>query len=198
MLPTSLQQSTKRMLGKLAGTIIALCLVSLITACASKPAQRSGPTSSNTPTTSSSGRTDSPSPPNTGSRPAASGSKNTPIPDQPIDIAGNCSQKEEDGFREEATVSIQANEVKQLSWRLWVGKRGSCQFDGNDFVQTQKRPSIELKAKDGSACKLLIWQATDRVTLAHANCQARCTPGIYDDAWPVMFHPKNGSCAKLG
>ncbi len=198
MHPTSLQQSTARTPVKLAAVIIALCLVGLITACASKPAQRGAPTTSNTPTTSNSGRSDTSSAPTSGSRASAGGSKNTPIADQAIDIAGSCSQKEEDGFREEATVSIQANEVKQLSWRLWVGKRGSCQFDGNDFVQTQKRPSIEMKAKDGSACKLLIWQAPDRVTLAHANCQARCTPGIYDDAWPVMFHPKNGSCAKLG
>ena len=125
-------------------------------------------------------------------------SRNAPIADKPINVAGQCSQTEEDGFREQAKLDIQANEVKALDWKLWVGKRGSCSFDGAEFSQTQRRPHIEMLAKDGSQCKLMIWQTPERVTLAHANCQKRCTPGIYDDAWPVMFHPKTGVCARLG
>lgn len=124
--------------------------------------------------------------------------RNTPIADKPINVAGQCSQTEDDGFREQAKLDVQANEVKSLDWKLWVGKRGSCSFDGAEFSQTQRRPHIEMLAKDGSQCKLMIWQTPERVTLAHANCQKRCTPGIYDDAWPVMFHPKTGVCARLG
>lgn len=125
-------------------------------------------------------------------------SRNTPIADKPINIAGQCSQTEEDGFREQAKLDVQGNEVKALDWKMWIGKRGSCSFDGSEFTQTQSRPHIELLAKDGSQCKLMIWQSPDRVTLAHANCQKRCSPGVYDDAWPVMFHPKTGVCARIG
>lgn len=124
--------------------------------------------------------------------------RNTPIADKPINIAGQCSQLEEDGFREQAKLDVQGNEVKALDWKMWIGKRGSCSFDGTEFSQTQRRPHIELIAKDGSQCKLMIWQTPERVTLAHANCQNRCSPGVYDDAWPVMFHPKTGVCARVG
>jgi hypothetical protein len=34
------------------------------------------------------------------------------------------------------------------------------------------------------------------VTLAHAGCEKFCNGGIYDKAWPVMFEPSGGGCAK--
>jgi hypothetical protein len=33
--------------------------------------------------------------------------------------------------------------------------------------------------------------------MAHAGCQRRCSAGIYEQAWPVMFDPRTGTCAKL-
>ncbi len=120
----------------------------------------------------------------------------TPIADRDIDLAGDCRRTEEDGFREDAQLRVSDNNVQQLSWKLWVGKRGSCSFDLAEFRQTRRKPHIELAARDGSACKLLVWQDPRRVTLAHANCQSRCTPGIYEEAWPVMFEPGTGTCAR--
>jgi hypothetical protein len=155
---------------------ILLCVLGLLSACVSRPAVEPMHAQGNS---TAAGRT-------------------TPIPDRPIHLAGNCAQTEEDGFREQAVLDVRDNTVHKLSWKIWVGKRGTCQFEGTDFVQVQKRPSVEMRAKDGSSCKLLIWQTPQRVTLAHAGCEARCTAGIYDDAWPVMFHPNNGSCARLG
>lgn len=120
----------------------------------------------------------------------------TPIAARDIDLAGDCRRTEEDGFREDAQLRVSDNTVQQLSWKLWVGKRGSCSFDLADFRQTRRTPHIELASRDGSACKLLIWQDPRRVTLAHANCERRCTPGIYEEAWPVMFEPGTGECAR--
>ena len=180
---------TNRGLVLFAGTLLSAYLIG----CASKA-----------PPPSQTGAKPSASPPVVvGAKPAeraqnAPTNRNTPIADKAINVAGQCSQTEADGFREQANLDVQANEVKALDWKLWVGKRGSCSFDGAEFSQTQRRPHIELLAKDGSQCKLMIWQTPERVTLAHANCQKRCTPGIYDDAWPVMFHPKTGVCARLG
>jgi hypothetical protein len=155
------------------------------------------------PTTNPSSTSSSPNtlPPSAGGASTARGASSNslpPIADKIITLAGNCSQSEEDGFREQATLSVDKNEVRSLNWQLWVGKRGSCKFDFNDFTQTKRSPNIEMVAKDGSQCRLLIWQTPDRVTLAHNGCQKRCTAGIYDDAWPVMFNPQTGSCAKLG
>ena len=118
-----------------------------------------------------------------------------PIADRPIDLAGRCAQTEEDGFREDATLRVRDSRVESLAWQLWVGRRGSCRFELDEFRQVRSRPSIELVARDGSACKLMVWQDPRRVTLAHAGCEARCTPGVYEEAWPVMFEPRTGGCA---
>ncbi len=118
-----------------------------------------------------------------------------PIADRGIDINGYCSQTEEDGFREQATLTVADNNVNALQWQLWVGRRGSCRFDLSTFQQTKRRPSIELRERN-SNCTLMVWQDPRRVTLAHVNCEAHCTPGIYEQAWPVMFDPKTGQCAR--
>lgn len=120
----------------------------------------------------------------------------TPIADRPIDLAGRCAQLEEDGYREDATLRIDDNVVRALSWQLWVGRRGACRFELAEFRQTRRRPHVELQSLDGSGCKLMVWQEPRHVTLAHAGCQSRCTPGIYDEAWPVLFDPRTGQCAR--
>lgn len=120
----------------------------------------------------------------------------TPIADRPIDIEGRCAQTEEDGFRENALLSVRDGQVLALSWQLQVGRRGSCSFEQADFRQTQRRPHIVLLARDGSGCQLMIWQDPRRITLAHAGCANHCTPGVYEQAWPVMFDPGSGRCAR--
>jgi hypothetical protein len=120
--------------------------------------------------------------------------RRTPIPDRPIDLSGRCAQTEADGFREEARLLVRANRVEELSWQIWVGQRGSCRFELPEFRQVRSRPSIELAAVDGSACKLMVWQDPRRITLAHAGCEARCSGGVHEEAWPVMFEPRTGGC----
>ena len=128
---------------------------------------------------------------------AGCASRPTPIAYHPITIDAHCAQREEDGFREQASLTVDDNRVRALDWQLWVGQRGSCRFALADFRQTREKPQVELLAKDGSRCKLFVWQQPGRVTLAHADCEARCTAGIYDEAWPVSFDPSSGRCATL-
>ena len=118
-----------------------------------------------------------------------------PIPDQAIDLTAHCKQTEEDGFREDATLRITNNVVDVLSWRLWVGRRGTCHFELPDFRQTRTHPVIELRTRDGGACRLMVWQERGRVTLAHVDCEGRCTPGIQESAWPVSFDTASGTCS---
>ncbi len=120
-----------------------------------------------------------------------------PIADHKIDLAGSCTQTEEDGYREQATLTVRDNQVHSMAWQLWVGKKGTCRFDFADFAQTKTRPSIELIARNGNGCKLVIYQDPRRVTLGFAECQKYCTGSIYDEAYPVMFDPKTGGCANL-
>ena len=124
-------------------------------------------------------------------------SKPTPIAYRPITIDARCAQREEDGFREDARLVVDGNRVRALDWRLWVGQRGTCAFRLADFRQTRERPQVELLAEDGSGCRLFVWQEPRRVTLAHNGCEARCTPGVHDEAWPVSFDPSSGGCAVI-
>ena len=110
---------------------------------------------------------------------------------------GFCEQREDDGFQERATLRVVDRQVQALSWRSIVGRKGSCNFELGGFRQTKTRPHLELLATDRSGCKLMIYQDARRVTLAHAGCERRCTPGVYDQAWPVMFDPVSGRCAPL-
>lgn len=126
---------------------------------------------------------------------AGCSSRPTPIAYHPISIAAHCAQREEDGFREDARLMVDDNRVRALDWQLWVGQRGTCRFALDEFRQTREKPHVELIARDGSGCKLMVWQEPARVTLAHDACESRCTPGIYDEAWPVSFDPKSGACA---
>ena len=127
----------------------------------------------------------------------ACASRPTPIAYHPISIDARCAQREEDGFREDARLLVDDNTVRAIDWQLWVGRRGSCRFTLADFRQTREKPQIELTAKDGSGCRLFVWQEPGRVTLAHTRCETRCTDGIYDEAWPVSFDPASGACAVI-
>ncbi|MGE0314658.1 MAG: hypothetical protein AB7P21_23825 [Lautropia sp.] len=143
-----------------------------------------------------------PAPPPSGTPPSPRSTPQQGLP-QPVpqrgglSLAGHCEQREDDGFRENASLNVRGGVVQSLAWQLWVGKRGSCRFDYADFTQTKQSPHIEMTARDGSGCRLLIYQDRRRVTLAHAACQRRCTGAIYDEAWPVMFDPATGRCADL-
>src|SRR5690606_25658789 len=87
----------------------------------------------------------------------------TPIADQRIELAGRCSQQDVDGFGENAVLDVTNNQVTALRWTIRVGKRGTCTFNGDDFRQVKSRPHIELLARDGSGCKLMVWQDPRRV-----------------------------------
>ena len=62
-----------------------------------------------------------------------------PIADRPITLNGACSQTEDDGFREQAVLTVDANRVDALSWQIWVGKRGTCRFELAEFRQRVDR-----------------------------------------------------------
>ena len=120
------------------------------------------------------------------------------IPDSgAITLQGSCSQTDDDGFREQVTLNVRNSAVQALAWRIWVGRKGTCSFELNEFQQTRTRPHIELQARDRSGCKLMVYQDPRRVTLAHAGCERRCTGGVQDEAWPVMFNPRSGGCGDL-
>jgi hypothetical protein len=79
-----------------------------------------------------------------------------PIADRPIHLDARCEQQDINDFRERARLAVTDGTVRALSWQLWVGNRGTCRFELADFRQVQSRPHVELLARDGSDCKLMI------------------------------------------
>ncbi len=129
---------------------------------------------------------------------SCAGVSRPPVPDSgPITLQGSCAQAETDGFREQARLEVERDAVRALDWQIWVGRKGTCSFKLDEFRQTRSRPHIELQALDKSGCKLLVYQDPRRVTLGHAGCERRCTNGVHEEAWPVMFDPRSGGCANL-
>ena len=122
----------------------------------------------------------------------------TPVPASgPLTLQGICAQAEADGFREQARLDVEQDAVRALDWQIWVGRKGTCNFHLAEFRQTKSRPHIELLALDRSGCRLMVYQDPRRVTLGHAGCERRCSNGVHDEAWPVMFDPSSGGCANL-
>lgn len=113
-----------------------------------------------------------------------------------ISVDARCEQTEEDGFRERARLRVVDGEVRSLSWEQWLPRQGACRFDLDAFRQIRTGDVIELTERSGAGCRLLVWQAPARVTLAHTGCERRCEAGtVYEEAWPVMFDPATGGCA---
>ncbi|MCZ8338272.1 MAG: hypothetical protein O9345_08960, partial [Burkholderiaceae bacterium] len=50
------------------------------------------------------------------------GARPTPIADRPIDLAGRCAQTEEDGFREDATLTVRHNPHQPHTTQLTLAR----------------------------------------------------------------------------
>ena len=118
-----------------------------------------------------------------------------PIADRPIQLDARCQSIGQTGLRESSRLLVQASSVGELSWAIDGEARGHCRFDLEAFRQTRARPHIELVARDGSGCTLMIWRDPRHITLSHAGCERRCSAALLADALPVLFDPERGSCA---
>lgn len=134
-----------------------------------------------------------------GPAPQASGRPHVVSGRRNIQLAGRCNQVDVDGFGENVILDVRDSTVVALNWTIRVGRKGSCSFPGGDFYQVRSRPHIELRSRDGSGCKLMIWQDPRRITLGHTGCERWCQPAsIADEAFPAMFDPRTGGCAPIG
>jgi len=161
------------------GLAVMAAALATLAACGSTSSRRSGPVAA---------------PPMQRTLPSGAAVKAAPRGDG-LNLVGRCAQREVDGFAEDASLQLTRGEVRELNWSITIGKRGSCQFRGEEFRQTKTSPTVEMLARDGSGCKLMVWGDPRRITLAHAGCAKFCSPGVYDQAWPVMFDPRTGRCA---
>jgi len=118
-----------------------------------------------------------------------------PIADRPITLDARCDGKGQTGLAESSRLKVTTSRVDALAWRIDGGPRGQCAFDLADFDQRRARPHIELVARNGSGCRLMIWRDPRHITLSHAGCERVCPAGLLTDALPILFDPARGGCA---
>lgn len=118
-----------------------------------------------------------------------------PISDRPISLDARCTGIGQTGLRETSQLTVHQSAVRALSWHVDGGVRGQCRFELEDFRQTRARPHIELVARSGNGCQLMIWRDPRHITLSHAGCDRQCPSGLLTDALPVIFDPAGGGCA---
>ena len=136
------------------------------------------------------GKTTAPPPPS----PPAAAQPPGAAPAPGLTFQGNCVEKDETGYSENARLLITLGEVSTLDARVDIPKHGSCRFQLKDFEQTMATPFVELLAKSNSGCALRVWEQTDRVTMAATDCNEKCTRGGFEYLWPVEFRASGGAC----
>lgn len=118
-----------------------------------------------------------------------------PIADRPITLDARCEGRGQTGLAESSRLKVTASRVEALTWRIDGSSRGRCEFELADFDQRRARPHIELAARDGSGCRLMIWRDPRHITLSHAGCERVCPSALLSDALPILFDPARGGCA---
>jgi hypothetical protein len=118
-----------------------------------------------------------------------------PIADRPITLDARCDGTGQTGLLETSRLQVATSSVRALAWRIEGGTRGRCEFELADFEQRRARPHIELAARNGSGCRLMIWRDPRHITLSHAGCEGVCPAGLLKDALPILFDPASGGCA---
>jgi hypothetical protein len=111
-----------------------------------------------------------------------------------INVRAACSARDETGYKEDIAIEVADGEVKVLSARVDVPRRGFCRFDLSDFRQTRRLPHVELAASSGSRCVMFLWEQEGKVTVAANECAEKCTRGTFDYVWPLRVDAATGSC----
>ncbi|KAA3653116.1 MAG: hypothetical protein DWQ11_09245 [Proteobacteria bacterium] len=113
---------------------------------------------------------------------------------EPIELAMRCAARDERRHTVQADVEVRDGRVRYLRARV-AQPRGACEFALPDFEQTRVLPSIELLARDGSGCRLLLWEQGPQVVLGYDNCAQYCQPQtVFSDALPILFDLRVGRC----
>ncbi|GAA5173919.1 hypothetical protein GCM10025771_02360 [Niveibacterium umoris] len=113
---------------------------------------------------------------------------------KPLNASFRCASHDERHHIAQADVEVTDGNVKYLRARLATPLGGVCEFGLPDFTQTQRMPSVELKARSGR-CTLRMWEQGPKVTLAYSNCEQYCKPGnTMDYILPILYDRRVNRC----
>lgn len=113
---------------------------------------------------------------------------------KPVTINASCEQREEDGYYDKISVSVNQNMVQSLDW-LSNPRQGKCLFQLKDFTQIATQPQADLQSRKNKKCHIYIWQDTRFVTVSTSNCAKVCA--VNDYVLPILLDPQTGNCSKV-
>lgn len=113
---------------------------------------------------------------------------------QPVTINASCEQREEDGYYDKITVSVNQNVVQSLDW-LSNPRQGKCLFQLKDFTQIATQPQADLQSRKNKKCHIYVWQDARFVTVSTNNCAKVCA--VNDHVLPILLDPQTGGCSKV-
>lgn len=113
---------------------------------------------------------------------------------KPLNVTFRCAAHDERHHTAQADIEVADGNVHYLRTRLATPLGGVCEFALPDFTQTQRMPSVELKARSGR-CTLRMWEQGPKVTLAYSNCEQYCKPSsTMDYILPILYDRRVNRC----
>ncbi len=125
--------------------------------------------------------------------PAPKPSRPSAIPTRPLNIAADCSFRDETGYRGAMKLSVANSEVRQFEASLDMPRRGACRFALKDFRQSATFPGVTLNAAR-SKCVVRMWEQGRRVSIAFMNCESMCSGVAHSYLWPILADARDGTC----
>ena len=165
----------------------------LIVACAT---QASAPVASSTePAVTVVKPAPAPKPPaSSTARVAPKAKKPGPIPTRPLNVAADCSFRDETGYNGRLKLAVKQAQVEAFEAAITIPRRGVCRFDLRHFRQTRDLPNVVLNhLHDG--CIVRLWEQEEQVTVAFQQCGKMCSGDAWEYLWPILNDTRNGSCA---
>ena len=117
-----------------------------------------------------------------------------PMPTRPLNVKSRCAHRDAVGTQTRLNLLVQDAQVKTFSAQVTIPKRGTCRFDLKNFQQTATLPQALLKAKDGTACSVRMWEQGKEVTIAFNSCPKACEGEAFNYLWPILVDAKTGRC----
>jgi len=117
-----------------------------------------------------------------------------PITGQPLNVAVNCSFRDEDGYAGRLDLTVSNARVERFDARIDVPRRGACQFRLAEFRQTESLPIVVLVSQR-SPCKVSLWEQDRQITVAFRDCRSKCEGHAVDYLWPILVDGQKKTCS---
>lgn len=117
-----------------------------------------------------------------------------PMPVKAFSVSSRCTRKDESGTRTRLSLKVKDSKVAQFSAAIDIPKRGSCQFNLGDFVQTASLPQVILTHRTAPDCHVRMWTQERQITIAYNTCAQSCSGSSFDYLWPTLVDSHTGRC----